>query len=211
MIQGIIRRRAFINSLKEEYVINAVDNPKIMAAMYEKSFAKSPDGMTAKECANIKVNEGTTSNFDFQNYNFSGESFDGLKYFTGLTWIPNSAFFYCYLTGVTLPETVTKIGSNAFRWSRFPSNYRFVVPASVTFIDVRSTTYQSKAGSTLIDFVFKGTTPPSVSRTSLSYVRNIYVPDEAVDTYKAAWGNITFDDTTGTALDKIKPMSELPK
>ena len=43
------------------------------------------------------------------------QSFDELEYFTGLTTIPESAFYYCsWLTSITLPETITSIGNYAF-------------------------------------------------------------------------------------------------
>ena len=49
------------------------------------------------------------------NGNTSIQTFDELEYFTGLTTIPESAFYYCsWLTSITLPETITSIGNYAF-------------------------------------------------------------------------------------------------
>jgi len=207
MIQGIIRRRAFMNSSKEEYVINAVDNPKIMAQLYSKGYAKSPDGMTATECSKVTSITKFTESVGY-------ESFDGLKYFTKLESIPYECFYNKNLSGFTLPESIKSINEGAFRFGSFPKNYYIVIPSKVSYIGLYA--FIGNANRPL-NYVFKGTTPPSLTTNNrapdgtLSKVGYIYVPDEAIDVYKTAWGDLTFNDTTGTALDKIKPMSELPQ
>ncbi len=53
------------------------------------------------------------------------QSFDELQYFTGLTALGDSAFYYCYrLTSVVLPETVTAIGASAFQYCFYLSSIR---------------------------------------------------------------------------------------
>lgn len=53
------------------------------------------------------------------------QSFDELQYFTGLTAIGDSAFYYCSrLTSVVLPETVTAIGASAFQYCFYLSSIR---------------------------------------------------------------------------------------
>ncbi len=52
-------------------------------------------------------------------------SFDELQYFTGLTAIGDSAFYYCYrLTSVVLPQTVTSIKRHAFRYCVYMTSIR---------------------------------------------------------------------------------------
>lgn len=84
-------------------------------------------------------------------------SFNELQYFTGLTEIPNSAFYNCqYLNEVIIPENVTTIGHQAFHnclrlasitipegvttigmcaFQSCPSLLAIHIPASVTLID----------------------------------------------------------------------------
>ena len=63
-------------------------------------------------------------------------TFDELQYFTGLTAIENYAFQGCTsLTSVTLPPTVTSIGSASFRYCAFSS---FEIPSTVTSIGFMS-------------------------------------------------------------------------
>ena len=53
------------------------------------------------------------------------QSFDELQYFTGLTAIGDSAFYYCSrLTSAVLPETVTAIGASAFQYCFYLSSIR---------------------------------------------------------------------------------------
>lgn len=53
------------------------------------------------------------------------QSFDELQYFTGLTAIGDSAFYYCSrLTSVVLPEAVTAIGASAFQYCFYLSSIR---------------------------------------------------------------------------------------
>ena len=61
-------------------------------------------------------------------------SFDELQYFTGLTSIADSAFYYCSaLTSVTIPNSVTTIGQQAFRYCYGLTTVS--IPESVTIID----------------------------------------------------------------------------
>ena len=65
--------------------------------------------------------------------NYDINSFDELQYFTGLSYISDWAFEYCYyLSSIIIPNTVTSIGSYAFQHCGSLSS--IVMPNSVTSI-----------------------------------------------------------------------------
>ena len=83
-------------------------------------------------------------------------SFNELQYFTGLTSIGNSAFESCFnLTAITIPESVTSIGSAAFFCCGLTS---ITIPESVTNISQRAlggcnglTSIKVETGNTIYD------------------------------------------------------------
>lgn len=79
----------------------------------------------------------------------------------GVTTIGDYAFYYSYLSSITIPESVTKIGNYAF--------------------------YNC---SKLSKMFFKPTTPPQISYYSLKYT-TIFVPIQALESYQNAngWSN----------------------
>jgi uncharacterized protein YcfL len=67
------------------------------------------DGELSEDEAASVTDLGTFENHD------ELTSFDELQYFTGLTEIPENAFYHCYnITSIKLPETIKKIGYFAF-------------------------------------------------------------------------------------------------
>ena len=80
----------------------------------------------------------------------------------GVTSIGDYAFYYSSLTSITIPESVTSIGSNAF-------------------VGCRS----------LTSIISEAITPPSIYTSTFSEVSKsipVYVPEESVDAYKAETG-----------------------
>lgn len=78
----------------------------------------------------------------------------------GLKTIGDAAFAYNSANPITIPSTVTRLGSMFIRWG---------VPSKRTLI-------------------MEGTTPPTLASNALYDVYRVYVPDDYVDTYKAASG-----------------------
>ena len=78
----------------------------------------------------------------------------------GLMTIGDGCFAYTSANPITIPSTVTRLGSMFIRWG---------VPSKRTLI-------------------MEGTTPPTLASNALYDVYRVYVPDDYVDTYKAASG-----------------------
>ena len=115
-----------------------------------------------------------------------------------ITKIPYYAFYDCTnLTGVSIPNSVTLLDSGAFSYCSAIS--AITIPSSVTTI--KDECFNAAVNCKTV--YFEGTTPPTLggsetrstalpaytySSYSRVYVENIYVPCEAVNTYKNQTG-----------------------
>lgn len=113
----------------------------------------------------------------------------------GLTVIGDHAFDGCTnLTEIDIPNGVTSIGSNAFTLTALK---KVTIPASVTDIN-----YSFRGSNSLLDLViiFESATPAYIYYDSIvADTAIIYVPDDAVESYKTAWS---------MHAGQIKPVSE---
>ena len=117
-------------------------------------------------------------------YAFEGS---GLKNLVLSSSATNTGNYICNnctsLTGVTIPEGVTVIGTGAF--SGCTSLQSATIPSTVGTIGAGA--FSNCSGLKYIKFL--GTTPPGTTNANFlggtGYTFPIYVPDEAVDTYKA--------------------------
>ena len=116
-----------------------------------------------------------------------------------VTYIGYGAFYGCSkLKSIEIGNSVTGIGERAFNGTGLTS---ITIPDSVTSIGNRAFSYCLSLNS----FVMYSLVPPSLGPSAFATSSNIiiYVPDESVDTYKAAtrWRDYA---------DKIKPISQKP-
>ena len=103
-----------------------------------------------------------------------------------VTRIGNNAFVNCKITNINIPESVTNIGHYAFQSTALTE---ITIPSSVTEIGYNILEYNNVITSITI----LATTPPTLSSNSISGNNcPIYVPSESVDAYKAAtnWSNL---------------------
>lgn len=110
---------------------------------------------------------------------------------SGVTSLGEFAFVYCKsLTAITLPPGITSI--DRFCFDSCSSLKTITIPDSVTSIGAGC--FNGNSGMT--SMVFEGTTPPQINSTSIwspslgstDYTFPIYVPCQAVDAYKTAFG-----------------------
>lgn len=102
------------NSLEIEGVtpINILDQPNLMAKMYEWGWAENPNYMTIKECAAVTDSQFSSKkgalkvNSGFANI---AEDFSAFKYFTSVTTIPSYMFYGCKFTAFAVPDSITDI------------------------------------------------------------------------------------------------------
>ena len=119
------------------------------------------------------------------------ESLTAVTIPSGVTSLGEFAFVRCQaLTAITLPPGITSI--DRFCFDSCSSLRTITIPDSVTSIG--GGCFGGNSGMT--SMVFEGTTPPQIDSVSIwspslgstDYTFPIYVPCEAVDAYKAAFG-----------------------
>lgn len=92
------------------------------------------------------------------------------------------AFFNSLARFINLPETLEEIGSQSLRNMKY-LNTPLYIPASVKTIGLGAFAYD-----TMTAIIAQGDIPPTLgSEAFVGTTCPIYVPDSAVDAYKAAW------------------------
>ena len=155
------------------------------------STSKATDGTNGAYVIDSNGNAVTTggiavvvvSSGSIHTLNFAGETITNLTIPSSVTSIGTDAFIDCIsLTSITIPSSVTGIGSYAFQGCT--SLTSITIPSSITGIGSFAFLYCSK----LTTMVMKGTSVPSLeSITSISSATTaIYVPSSSLSAYQQA-------------------------
>ena len=159
------------------------------------TWASSNNISTRRDCMAYK-----SSLYAAFNNNKSLKAFPELKWFAGMTQLLRYAFRYCQnLEEIELPPNITFIGAQCFDGAK-KLGPDFVIPAKVSQIDW----YAFHDCTGIKRFKVLNPTPPtveSIASVFSSDTAQFYVPDESVETYKAA-------DRWAEAADRIHPLSE---
>lgn len=111
--------------------------------------------------------------------------FNEFVYFTGVTSLAANAFYNTTtnttFTSIVLPPNISSIGSGVF--FRLAALQKINIPSKVT--DIANYAFFSCTGL-LIILCYPSTPPTIQGYTFLDVTGIFYVPDESVDTYKAA-------------------------
>lgn len=145
--------------------------------------------LSVQEAVNVTVLDGSIS--PYFKYNTKIETFNELRFFTGLTAIGVSAFSgsSSKFTTVTLPNTITSIGNYAF--SACSKLVSITIPSLVSAIGQEA--FRGCTGLTYI--VSECITPPTLGNNCFQNVSTtipVYVPKGSVAAYKAASGWSSF-------------------
>ena len=187
---GQLRRRNLMDEKYSDVIMTVDSNAVMMDFMYRKGFAKHAGYMTRGEALAVTTfqiyNQGiistsTVFTFDefihFKNYHGSGNGT------TTFILVGNFAINLAGMKSITLPDQLTSISNGALRASGYT---RLVLPKHLSSISARGI-----QNTNLQKLVSLNPTPPTISATGWPTQAQIYVPDAAVDTYKAAsiWSN----------------------
>ena len=182
---GRIRRKLF-------YTYANLDLPIQWQDEQVATWASGKSISTRRDCMAVG-----SSDVSFRN-NKSLKTFPELKWFTGIKELSQSAFDGCTsLASITIPDGVTSIGRFAFYGCSSLTSIE--LPDGVTSIG--QSAFDSCTSLTQIRL--KAATPPAITSNTFTATAEFYVPDDAVDTYKAASGWSDY-------ASRIHPMSECP-
>lgn len=136
---------------------------------------RQPVGITKKQCV-VVSSLGTV----FDKNTLIVNTADFLN-FTAVTTEPTISSTYSLLYCIC-PPNITKMNSNAHQ--HCTNLLVYVAPATLTSIAGRNWFYNDRKAKA---FIIKSVTPPTLAAQFLQYATGkIYVPDDSVNTYKAA-------------------------
>ena len=165
-----------------------------------------PDGVTSIGSYAFQYNQLTSvvipdSVISFGTYAFENNQLTSVIIPDGVTTIGVRAFANNQLTTIVILDSVTTIDNNAFQFNKLTN---IIIPDSVTNIGGNAFAYNQ-----LTEIIFSSETPPIIqsftfySNSNLLTQGSIYVPNNAVETYKAMTNYTQYASI-------IKPISERP-
>ena len=206
---GAIRRRAIMALAKPigTYAITAAENPEFMDWLYHKGIAANPDYCTIQEAAAV-----TTFNNGVSYTPPSPILHLDLRHFINVTW----RLYELPVAGADLRKFTWPARENDdFGVNSSFSQYNgllFIVPAVVKLFEPLIINASSRHRS----FIFESEVPPAFNQNRNNLggpIDAIYVPDNAVETYKTTNDSIRIFNANhhryySQYADVIHPISE---
>ncbi len=138
------------------------------------------DGFLSKEEAAAVTDLGTVFKYDYKNKLTKFTSFDELQYFTGLTSIPDNAFYGSEkMKSIVLPKNLTSIGKGAF--GGCSNLLSIAIPEGVTTISENA--FNGCSGMTTL----------TIPKTVESISGNAFYYCGGLESIKVADGNTVYD------------------
>ena len=156
----------------------------------------------------IAIPDGVTTIRDAAFYNCT--SLQNVSFPESVTKIETSVFYQCAsLESIILPPNITEVATALF--FQCTSLRSVTIPAAVTNIGLTPFLECNK----LTEITCLATTPPTLHM--MAFLRmaqadiTLYVPEEAVETYKATpmWKNFEVKPITGTGIGEVKEVREV--
>lgn len=124
-------------------------------------------------------------------------AFSELSYFTKITSVPRSAFYNSNIIKVKFPDRITSIGGRVF-YECTKLKYVDYGSGITSFGDA-----VHRYTSSMVAMIIRNPTPPSMSIANFFPRGTLYVPDDAIETYKT-------HETWSSFASRTKPISEAP-
>ena len=113
-----------VTVFEEGLIMTSKSNPEVMAKCYEAGWCSSPDKMYKEEAEQV-----TDLGITFRGVKI--KTFNELRYFTGLTFLGDRAFYASNVTEITLPSSLVELKNEVFYQASF---YQVDIPEGVTVI-----------------------------------------------------------------------------
>lgn len=169
------------NIVKINELISVETNIDNNENTYEAGTTKEPVGITIKQCE--AVTQSSLIN-KFDSINSTSHKFEEFQYFKSVTSLKQyNNFVKCEGTLIFPPNFVSWQDAQAYT----QSVTTFIFPSTLTNFNL----HRGGISRTTAIFVFKGSTPPTIDFSYFNPIASgntckIYVPDDAIDTYKQA-------------------------
>lgn len=202
------RRRMMME--KSDIIITSESNPKLLAILYSNGYCKHENFMTRKEAMGVKSLPRLLTNLNSNST--CPNSFDELRFFTGLTDNANSTvnmtYYASFMQSIIFPPHLTHIGNAvvagwnnnkvvAMKRAIFSKNTRTI--GNYFFYGV------SQGGDEPVVCICKAVVPPTIGTTQArpTNIHLLYVPDESVTAYS--------EDSMWGQAQSILPISQCPR